>query len=309
MPDLTIRREEMMPQRFWSIFQALCLFTAYLAFSCPGALHAEDAALFKKAEEHQRLPIKSGMSPALPQSRTKIILVCNTSANKPYLLGDGARLLPQKPGLSVELLRMVGRELNLEVSFQRVPWARGLFLIETNQADGIFHSSFVEERTRFGAYPMKHGKVDASRRMMTQSYVLYKRKDSPLEWTGTQIRKLAGGRVAASRGFAVIKTLRKMGVTVEEGVTPAENLRKLVHRRVAAYAGMPNLVDPVIAQSPDTYADIVRLEPPIQHKPYYLMLSKAFAERNPDLAAAIWNKIGEIRESAAFHALQKRYSD
>ena len=38
-------------------------------------------------------------------------------------------------------------------------------------------------------------------------------------------------------------------------------------------------------------------------KAYYLMLSKAFVEKHPDLAKAIWDGVAAARDSAAYKKL------
>ena len=51
-----------------------------------------------------------------------------------------------------------------------------------------------------------------------------------------------------------------------------------------------------MSRNADPLPGIVRIEPPLKTKPYYLMLSREFKAANPELAEQIWNAIGELRE-------------
>lgn len=229
-------------------------------------------------------------------------IVYDVFENPPLICGNGTAIDPAKPGLAIELLRMASAQADIPITLSRTPWQRGLYLIQSGEADAIFASSYVEDRLRYGVYPMKDGHPDASRKLFDQSYRLYVRAGSDVRWDGKTLTNLHGP-VGATTGYAVVPVLRAMGVTVEEEPSHINNLRKLVAGRIAAYAELDTHIPPLLWEHPNEFGGIVELSPPILTKPYYLMFSKIFYARAPEIAERIWNAIAAVNESPAYQKL------
>ena len=229
-----------------------------------------------------------------------------TKANPPRYLGEGTAIDSVRPGLTLELLHLVEQRAGVRFEFQRVPWARSLYLLETNQVDGVFHMSFVPERTRFAAYPMKDGNPDPARSIFVQSYYLYARKGARISWDGERLA--SEGPIGTTRGYSVARRLEKLGANVQQENDLPGSLRKVVAGRLEAYAELENMADSMIAGHPAELRDLVKLQPAVRTEPYYLVLSKGFEARDPALAERIWNALGEAIRSPEFRALEKRYA-
>jgi polar amino acid transport system substrate-binding protein len=228
--------------------------------------------------------------------------------NPPLILGNGP-VIPAKPGLTIQLLRMASGRAAIPITLTRTPWERGLYLLQSGQGDAIFASSYVEERTRYGVYPMTDGHPDASRKLFDQSYRLYVRRDSGIVWDGKTLTNLHGA-VGATPGYAVIPVLRAMGVTVEEEPSHIANLRKLLAGRIEAYAELDTHVRALVHANPGVFDDIIELSPPVLTKPYYLMFSEIFYAKLPEPAERLWDAIAAVNASAAFQELQRgEYAD
>lgn len=229
-------------------------------------------------------------------------VVFNTTPNPPIVYGEGTAIDPDKPSLIVEMLRMVSQRTGIAIEFQRVPWQRGLYMIETGQADAIFASSFTTDRLRYGAYPMKDGQVDPRRKIYQMTYSLFVRRDSTVGWTGTEITGL-NKPVGITQNFAIEPDLKAMGVPLESEVNTISNLRKLAHGRIDAYAELETLAEAAIKAAPEEFRDIVKLPLPLRTKPYYLMFSKALTTTRPDIAERVWDSIPEVTATAEYRAL------
>jgi polar amino acid transport system substrate-binding protein len=253
--------------------------------------------------------------PALPSRSTPAVaaepvrILFDVNANLPLFYGSGTVIDPVRPGLTVEMLRMAGQRANIAIELSRTPWQRGLYLIETGQADAIFASSFVEERLRYGVYPMKDGRPDTRRKLFDQSYRLYVRAGSGLGWDGKTLTHLHAP-VGATTGYAVVPVLRAMGVEVVEEPSHIANLRELAAGRIDAYAELDTHVRPLLRSDPAAFGGIIELSPPVLTKPYYLMFSKIFYARAPEVAERIWDAIALVNESAAYQdLLHSKYAD
>lgn len=252
----------------------------------------------------------SAEPPARFTDRPTLTFVYETRANPPRYLGEGTAINWDRPGLTLELLKELGRRLQVNLTFERYPWKRGLYLVETGEADGIFHASYKPAREEIGVYPKTEaGAPDPSRAIFVQSYALHVLRGSTVRWDGRTISGLEGKAVGATAGYSIVDDLKALGVDVETGKIQDINLNKLVAGRIAAYAELENMAAAVIAANPAAYADVVKLDPPLVSKPYYLLLSHAFARRDPVLAEAVFDTIRSINADPDFQALIARYAD
>jgi polar amino acid transport system substrate-binding protein len=275
------------------------------------------AALGRAAPRRSALGVVVlALLPALTSRRTPAIaaepvrVLFDVFENPPLIDGNGTAIDPVKPGLTIEMLRMAGEQANVPIALSRTPWRRGLYLIETGQADAIFASSFVEERLRYGVYPMRDGHPDTRRKLFDQSYRLYVRAGSGVGWDGRALTNLHAP-VGATTGYAVVPVLRAMGVEVVEEPSHLANLRELVAGRIDAYAELDTHVRPLLRSLPAEFGGIIELSPPVLSKPYYLMFSRIFYVRAPKIAERIWDAIAVVNDSAAYQDLLhgSKYAD
>jgi polar amino acid transport system substrate-binding protein len=247
--------------------------------------------------------------PATAAATEPVRIVYDVFANPPLIEGDGTAIDPVKPGLTIEALRMASEQAHIPIELARTPWQRGLYLIQNDEADAIFASSYVEERTKYGAYPMKGGQPDPGRKLFDQSYCLYVRKGSGVTWDGKTLSGLHAP-VGATPGYAVVSMLRAMGVTVDEVPNHMDNLRKVLAGRLDAYAELDNHIRPLLRANSGEFSGIVELSPPVLTKPYYLMFSKIFYIRSPEIAERFWDAIAAVNASAAYQVLlHNKYAD
>lgn len=233
-------------------------------------------------------------------------LVYEPVHNPPQALGATTVINWEKPGLTLEILKRVEKRLDVQFQFKRLPWKRGLYMVEHNQADGIFHASYKPAREKIGVYPKREGVVDPERSIFYQSYVVYKRTDSEVDYDGKAIQGV-GGVVGAVAGYSVINKLKKMGHTVLESPTLKSNFSKLSSGKVDAFAGLENMSDDFLHRNSHAFQNITKVETKISSKPYYLLFSHGFVKRNPQLAEQIWSAAAEIKKSEEFQQLLSSY--
>lgn len=225
-----------------------------------------------------------------------LTFACEDKMDFPHVLGEGQALAPKKPGASVEFIRLLGEELGLTITIKRLPWKRALELeLKNGTIDGLFPVSHKKEREAFGVLPWKDGKVDESRSMFTSTYFFYKLKSSPLVWDGKVLKALRGP-IGAPRGYSIVGDLRDMGYEVQESDDVRKDMKRLGQGWLGAMAGLESAQDHLLESSPELGRNIVKVQPPISTKPYYLMLSHAFSEKNPELAQRIWDACRALRE-------------
>ncbi len=234
-----------------------------------------------------------------------LTVACEDKMDFPQVLGEGQAIPSKDPGVSVEFIRRLGKELGLAITIKRLPWKRALELeLRNGTIDGLFPVSHKKGREAFGVLPWKDGKVDESRSMFASTYFFYKLKSSPLAWDGKVLKGLQGP-IGAPRGYSIVGDLRDMGYEVQESDDVRKDMKRLGQGWLGAMAGLESAQDHLLDSSPGLGRNIVKVQPPISTKPYYLMLSHAFVERNPELAQRIWDACRELREKELPRLMRK----
>jgi polar amino acid transport system substrate-binding protein len=213
----------------------------------------------------------------------------------PYYIGN-SEIISSKPGVSIDLLRLVADELNLDLKLSRTPWKRCLANLENGIVDGAFNASFLTERMAIARYPMHENTIDVSRRLIMLDYSLYILKNSSLSWDGKKFINLGSISLGAPLGYSIVTDLKKMKVPVIESATSIKLLNQLLGKQVVGVVLQTVTGDYLIKNEAERFSSIVKVDPPISSKPYYLMISHKFADKNQELSEKIWNSIAKFRE-------------
>lgn len=214
----------------------------------------------------------------------------------PYYMGEGSKVLEQKPGAAVELIQLLEAKVDgLKVQLKRYPWQRCLENLKSGEVDGAFNASFKEKRMEMGAYPWKDGKVDPSRRLTTIAYSIYTTEDNGFTWDGSAFSNL-DGKIGAPRGYSIVGDLEKLGVQVVEANSTEANLKKLMSKRIKG-AALQDVTGDYFVRSKNEFSSVKKLTPALKTKPYYLMISHQFKNKNPELAEKIWAAVADLRET------------
>ncbi len=211
----------------------------------------------------------------------------------PYFLGNGPEL-PERPGLSVELVRDCALAVKAKPIFLRLPVRRLHEEMRAGQLDAMLGVTFTQERTEYLAYPMRDGKPDASRRGATISYMLYRLRGSKVAWDGKNISGLEGP-LGVNSGFVMASTLRSRGVDVEEVQYDRQLFPMLERSRVGAVATLENIGDYYIERT-DSGGKIEKLEPALATGDYYIAASRHFYDTHSALVERFWNCLARERD-------------
>lgn len=216
-------------------------------------------------------------------------------------------VLKDRPGLTLLLLQMVEKQVGSKIEVVPLPWKRCLEEVKAGTMDAVFKISFSAARqAELGNYPMADDKPDANRRILVDSYSLYRLKGAAVEWDGTVLK--AVGNVGAQSGFSVVDQLKGLGAKVDDSVRSADdNLKKLVAGRIVALALQTEEGDISVDANPEFKGKVERIKPFLVEKPYYLIFSKQFSAKNPDHTKEVWDAIGRVRESAEYKNVVKGF--
>jgi polar amino acid transport system substrate-binding protein len=155
---------------------------------------------------------------------------------------------------------------------------------------------------------MKNGEPDAAKRLMSNSYVLYKMKNSPVQWDGKQFSYLIKP-IGAAAAYSIVSDLKEMGVNVMESYTQSDAFKILIKGRLDGVADLETMADLILKGNPEEFKDVVKVSPPIRTKEYYLMFSHRFAEKLPKVMNDIWNELQRVRESGEYDKIAEKYAE
>jgi len=216
-------------------------------------------------------------------------------------------LLQAGDGLVQHHLKLVEKQLGIEILLTPLPWKRCLSQVSSGQMDAAIKASYSAERAReVGAYPMKGDKPDPDKRLLIESYSLYQLKGGNSQWDGITLR--VNGAVAAQSGFSIVEFLQGEGAKVDDSSRePLIILKKLVMGRAVASALQTEVADSLLAAYSDLQMKIERLEPVLVEKPYYLVFSHPFQRQFPHESQLVWDAIEDVRNSPAYQSYAVRF--
>jgi len=209
------------------------------------------------------LIILYGLSPVSAQPVLRIVYM--SKENPPRILGDNPAIDWSKPGITLELLKMVEKKVGIPFQFKRMPWKRCLYMVETGLADATFHASYKPDRAQYGAYPLRGGELDPTRAIYKNAYAIYIKRGSGVTWNGEAFSNISRP-IGTQLSYAVADDLRRMGYAVEEEGIAASNLDKLLTGRISAYAGMETIVDNILGKGNPRYQFVEKLQPVLGEK-------------------------------------------
>jgi polar amino acid transport system substrate-binding protein len=193
------------------------------------------------------------------------------------------------------------------IRFERhvAPRRRCFEELRNGLADGMI-ATYQNERMEAGAFPMtRSGEVDESKALGVVRFLVYRRTGTAVEWDGRRFSGVRDNRVGVESGFvAVVEKLRQLGMATDDGAKSLEqNLIKLDTGRVDAFVAMDLETSRLVA---GRFAGrIEALEKPFDETVLYLMISKAFQARHPEVTDAYWQAIKVYRNSAEYRQYQQ----
>src|SRR3954471_24017123 len=171
----------------------------------------------------------------------------------PTYLGSGTDTLAEKPGVTVELIRLAAKDIGIEPVFVRAPWRRCMELLKEGEVDAVINGSYSSARTEFGAFPMQGEKPDDARKSHVWTYTLYRKKGSQVAWDGSKFSNV-DGPLGTPLGYSIVADLKKMNLEVDESGDGESNLRKLSAGRIAGAVLLREATDPLLKSFADQAA-------------------------------------------------------
>ncbi len=231
----------------------------------------------------------------------------------PFVFGNSEKVPETKRGIAVDMIQTAAEMVEgVEIKFVRLPVKRTHLYLKLNRVDALFGASYKTSRLAMGWYPTtnrKHdGPPDPSRRLSTYSYSLYKLEGSQVDWDGKNFLNLKQNmRFGASVATSIVGDMRKKGLNINECRNWRCNVDMLRLKRVSGVFLLNVTADYLLELK--RLKGIVKVNPPIIAKHYYLMISDGFVKKHPEHAQKIWDALGLVRETKLTAISDKYYTE
>lgn len=208
---------------------------------------------------------------------------------------------PDHEGLAQKLLRLAVEQKGDTVEFTAMPWRRCLVSAQDGIVDGPLLASPNQRNNQFLSFPMKDGVVNNALAVGTDTYVVVARKGGGVTWDGHAFGGLSRPMIFPSGLRTVEDRFEQLGVSARgEGNTFEQIAEMLVAER--AQAAVLRDVTARLLLNEVRYSAVLEILPfpftlDYNHAPF----TKKFTLDNPGYAEAVWQTIGKIRSSDAWH--------
>ena len=194
----------------------------------------------------------------------------------------------------------------IDIERRIAPRRRCLDEIRAGISDAMV-AAFAPERVSIGVFPMVGDSPDVTRSFGAVRYFAYRRHGTTVEWNGQRFEGLGQGSVGVESAFVfVTDRLRALRVDFDDGgKTLEQNMGKLAAGRVDVVIAMDLEADRLVASRYP--GRIERAGKPFDITPMYLMLSKSFYSREPQLAQRLWRAMETVRNSEDYKRYQQRH--
>lgn len=210
-------------------------------------------------------------------------------------------------GLVFVELKQLEKELKQKFTYIRLPWKRCQYEAQSGTIDGLIAASFTKERQQWGVYPMKGDKLNRHLRMHTDSFYVYVRKDSGIDFREGKFINLGKEQIGVQIGYSVGSDLKEMQLPVHDSFTTAYDILKQLHIKALNIAILQNHeTKRTLRENPQFQSTIVRIEEPFKVKDQYLMFNKEFYSKNKNLVESIWHSLPKARNSSAYKSAERQ---
>lgn len=236
---------------------------------------------------------------------SKTIKICYEDQDySPYI--SDLRYSQKGKGILVDLVEMSVKKVGLKVEFIRRPWKRCLSMMKNGSVDAIFAALWTKEREAWAAFPKKKDnlkKLDESLSLWDSQYVVFKRVDSNLSYSGGKFKNINSG-IDAPPGYVAYKMLKDMKVLSRSNNTPEKGLKLVRLKRIDGYVVERNIGNFILNRNKSN--DVIdSIDEVFFEGHWFLPFSKKFYKESPEISRKIWNTIGHMKKKYSSSLIEK----
>lgn len=224
---------------------------------------------------------------------TRMRMCTEEQPRPPHIMPDGS-------GTIDLLIQMAAKEAEVEVQLYGAPLKRCREEIRGNIGHAFPTTPYTPALLDFMDFPMANGAPDPARAVANFRAMVFRRKGSNVQWDGKRFTGLDTPALIPTGSVLLNDRMASMKIPFDaSGKTLEVNFTKLVAGRADVAVGSEqNGLD--LMADPRFAGKVEMLPQAFSDEAYYMAVSKAFHEANPDTTARMWAAIGRLRKSPAY---------
>jgi polar amino acid transport system substrate-binding protein len=224
---------------------------------------------------------------------------------EPYYRGHGDVIPKDYPGATIEhLYQLTAAIPGVTLQLERRPWKRCLAKLESGETDALV-ASYRPEREQIGNYPMLDGQPDPSRAFSEHHTCLVKQADSRWTWDGERVSGIDSLVVARPLGYAPLIVPGPQQVTMHYTLSGTMDLELLRAGRIHAVTTLCKIAGQPVISAAISDLGLQVLQPPLHSNTGYLMFSRQFYQKNPQIAQELWRQLQINKAIPIYHEYLK----
>lgn len=243
-------------------------------------------------------PVAAMAQPAVTPTQAEVRLCMPDMEVWPYLFDKGRK------GSLAKVLRMATDKAAIRLTTQTYPNRRCHELLREGLMDAGIVAYSAPSAAAF-VFPADAGKINvASTRLALLQVAVYRRKHSTADWDGNQFQHTRSIGLIHD-AIAVRPLLERYQLKIDESnFTPQQHVDKLLAKRFDLLLGLPEYIEPAIAEN-DQATAIEKLPTPFMTIQVYLVFSQQFAATRADTGRLLWQAIAELSGAGVIERLRQ----
>ena len=213
---------------------------------------------------------------------------------------------PGGKGLNFELLRRVESHLNEQFIYSPKPWKRCINELKLGQVDAVVGAADSIDRRAWSRIPqLPDGREDPARALFEDAALVFLRVGGQGSWDGQEL--VAPGKlVIVQSGYLVAQQLREKGYVAHDSVKAAADALRMLANGSYDVAILQGLEASKLVRVEARFNGRSRLaDQPYTPVHRHLLVARGTYDRDPQRIEAIWQAIGNVRQSKEYRQLEE----
>ena len=217
-------------------------------------------------------------------------------------------LLNNQNGLIHKQMQIIEKEAKVKFKLISIPWKRCQLLVKMGEIDGVLSASPTPSRLETYEYPKnKKGELDRDFRMHEDQFIVYKNKNSDIDYKNGKFINLGNAAVAVELGYSVQEKLTAMGITVYTSFNSLNDLLNVLSNGTLKAAVLQDYTTRyALENSAKKFPNVVTIPEPFVKVDQYIAFNRIFANSHRSLVDNIWTGCKKSRSAPEYVNLKEQ---
>lgn len=217
----------------------------------------------------------------------------------PWLVGN-------ESGLVHKQIQIIEADTKIKFKIISMPWKRCQLLVKMGEVDGLLSASPTPVRLETYEYPKNSkGELNREARMHEDQFVVYKNKNSTIDYQDGKFSNLGKLPIAVELGYSVQEKITSMGIPVYTSFNSLNDLLNVLNNGTIQAAVLQDYSTRYsLANSKTKFPNLITIKEPFVKVDQYIAFNRIFANSNRALIETIWKSCQNSRSNPEYLKLK-----